>query len=228
MQDIFTRILSRQVTVEDDGTLDVTNAFNTLVQVFTFVATPPEHRGDIASPFDYQALLEAAKTPVLRLEADASHELDMAVAQAFGAIRGAGDLTLNVPEGMTLNAARTLALDLGGDLTVRFQGEDQVLMLSSDSSLLLNGGTLNVQNGTLNLTRLADDAFTGVGAIEIASSVVLTVPQLRALSGPITGSEDGRIEIIVGSEEEAQEAIPLPTSQKGQSQLGLDTLARIW
>ena len=60
LESIFARILSRQVQLDEDGVPQVGDAFKTLLQVFTFVATPAAGGGRPTSPFDYGERLEAA------------------------------------------------------------------------------------------------------------------------------------------------------------------------
>ncbi|MFP4247972.1 MAG: hypothetical protein ACLFQ1_12435, partial [Halochromatium sp.] len=61
LQSIFARILSRQVTVDEaNETVDLADAFATLLPVFTFVATPTDDEDRPAAPGLYGARVEAA------------------------------------------------------------------------------------------------------------------------------------------------------------------------
>ncbi|MEA3643666.1 MAG: choice-of-anchor U domain-containing protein, partial [Lamprobacter sp.] len=60
LSSIFARILNRQVTLDEEaGTVEYGAAFDTLLSVFTFVATDTGDRPD--SPFEYGARVEQAK-----------------------------------------------------------------------------------------------------------------------------------------------------------------------
>ncbi|WP_322896193.1 MULTISPECIES: hypothetical protein [unclassified Yoonia] len=88
----------------------------------------------------------------------------------------------------------------GGSSTLTFDmpaDDNDTLVLKSGSQIALNGGTLIVDDGVVDLRNLSNAAdFVGVANVVINSGLILTVDQLSGVTGVKTGGS-GRLEIVV-------------------------------
>ncbi len=142
------------------------------------------------------------------------------------AFLGQKDLTIEVPDDANLSNRQFLDIQSDGDVRFAFEGENQNLVLRSDSNLKLNGGTLYIQDGTLNVARVIEGqgSFSGVGDIVLSSRIIMTFEQLQQMSGTIhRGSDTSTFTVLVNNQAQAQ---ALKTLLQERVQDGLTT--RVW
>ncbi|MYL24801.1 hypothetical protein GLV89_13540 [Halomonas alkaliantarctica] len=116
--------------------------------------------------------------------------LNISLAEQTGS--GEVDATINVADVETLN------FTMGSD-------DDDTITLTAASSLL-GTTTLTVNNGTLDVSALANaDAFSTVTNVEVGSGLKMTAAQFANVKNVKANSSTAKIDVSINSEEEAEQ-----------------------
>jgi hypothetical protein len=135
-------------------------------------------------------------------------------------IIGAGAFKINATDDGTDTATDlkfVLNVDLTGaqsSLTFDMTDDNQDrITLKVGSSIDLAGGNLIVSDGTLDAKLVAAGSFRIEGDVILNSGLALTVTQLKSVTGKLSTSGEGALEIVVSTVAEAQELAGLLASR---------------
>ena len=158
--------------------------------------------GDVNATTDKVAFAEGADLSGVTFAVEAGALLQLTSSQvsavsATDTITGSGDVRI-VIEDVTVGAdiiERLVKVDLeGGSLTFDLQDDLDTLVLAAGSSIDLGGGTLIIDDGTVDILTNAAD-FTNVGNVVVNSGLTLSVSQLQQLSGKVETQGEGRLDV---------------------------------